>query len=67
MAAQASREKRLAVADFVVDNSGSLAELDRQVGDLWAELRRARLQRRSRPRGVPAAHRPSETGLPWVR
>ena len=45
MAAQASREKRLALADLVVDNSGSLAELDRQVGDLWAELRRrARLQ-----------------------
>ncbi len=40
MAAQASREQRLAVADIVVDNSGSLAELDRQVGDLWAELRR---------------------------
>ncbi len=40
MAAQASRETRLAVADLVVDNSGSLAELDRQVGDLWAELRR---------------------------
>jgi dephospho-CoA kinase len=43
MAAQASREKRLALADFVVDNSGSLAELDRQVGDLWAELRRRAL------------------------
>jgi dephospho-CoA kinase len=40
MAAQATREQRLAIADFVVDNSGSLAELDRQVGDLWAELRR---------------------------
>jgi dephospho-CoA kinase len=40
MAAQASREKRLAVAGIVIDNSGSLAELDRQVGDLWAELRR---------------------------
>jgi dephospho-CoA kinase len=40
MAAQASREQRLGVADIVVDNSGSLAELDRQVGDLWAELRR---------------------------
>jgi hypothetical protein len=24
----------------VVDNSGSLAELDRQTGELWAELRR---------------------------
>jgi dephospho-CoA kinase len=45
MAAQATREKRLAVADLVVDNSSSLAELDRQVGDLWTELRRrARLQ-----------------------
>ncbi len=39
MAAQATREQRLAIADFVIDNSGSLAELDRQVGDLWAELR----------------------------
>jgi dephospho-CoA kinase len=45
MAAQASRDKRLAVADLVIDNSGSLAELDRQVGDLWAEMRRrARLR-----------------------
>jgi dephospho-CoA kinase len=40
MAAQASRPQRLAIADIVIDNSGSLAELDRQVGDLWAELRR---------------------------
>ena len=45
MAAQASREDRLAIATIVVDNSGSLAELDRQVGELWAELRRrARIQ-----------------------
>jgi len=40
MAAQASREQRLAIADIVIDNSGSLTELDRQVGDLWSELRR---------------------------
>jgi dephospho-CoA kinase len=40
MAAQASREQRLAIAGIVIDNSGSLSELDRQVGDLWAELRR---------------------------
>ena len=40
MAAQASREQRLAIAGIVIDNSGSLAELDRQAGDLWAELRR---------------------------
>ena len=36
--AQASREDRLAIADIVLDNSGSLAELDREVGELWAEL-----------------------------
>jgi dephospho-CoA kinase len=40
MAAQVSRSQRLAIADLVVDNSSSLAELDRQVGDLWTELRR---------------------------
>jgi len=40
MAAQARREQRLSIADIVVDNSGSLAELDRQVGELWSELRR---------------------------
>jgi dephospho-CoA kinase len=39
MAAQASREQRLAIATIVVDNSGSLAELDREVGELWGELR----------------------------
>jgi dephospho-CoA kinase len=46
IAAQASREQRLAIADIVLDNSGSLAELDRQVGELWAELCR---QARSGP------------------
>jgi dephospho-CoA kinase len=40
LGAQASREQRLAVADFVVDNSGPLAELDRRVDGLWEELRR---------------------------
>ncbi len=40
MAVQAAREQRLAIADYVIDNSSSLAELDRQVGDLWGELRR---------------------------
>jgi dephospho-CoA kinase len=38
MAAQASREARLAVADEVLDNSGSLAELDAAVGELWARI-----------------------------
>ncbi len=40
LAAQASRDQRLAIADIVVDNSGPLAELDRQVTDLWTELLR---------------------------
>jgi dephospho-CoA kinase len=43
MAAQASRADRLAIAGIVIDNSGSLAELDRPVGDLWTELRRRTL------------------------
>jgi dephospho-CoA kinase len=47
MEAQASREQRLAIATMVVDNSGSLAELDREVGELWAELRRRALARRA--------------------
>lgn len=50
MAAQVTRDQRLAIADFVIDNSGSLGELDRQVGDLWAELRR-RLRRLDRSAG----------------
>lgn len=40
IAAQASRDQRLAIADIIIDNSGTLAELDRQVGELWLELRR---------------------------
>jgi dephospho-CoA kinase len=38
MAAQASREQRLAVADIVIDNSGTLDDLDRRVTDVWADL-----------------------------
>ena len=38
MAAQATREDRLEIADFVVDNSGDLGELDRGVADLWSQL-----------------------------
>lgn len=58
MAAQASREQRLAIAGIVIDNSGSLAELDRQAGELWAVLRRrasgAPGQRTGRP-GSPSS------------
>ena len=40
MSAQATREERLAVATVVVDNSGSLDDLDGHVAALWAELSR---------------------------
>ncbi|MBB6172345.1 dephospho-CoA kinase [Nocardiopsis mwathae] len=36
--AQATREERLAAADVVVDNSGTVADLDRAVADLWGRL-----------------------------
>jgi len=38
MAAQATREQRLAVADIVIDNSGTLADLDRRITEVWADL-----------------------------
>jgi dephospho-CoA kinase len=40
LAAQASREQRLALADLVIDNSGSLEDLDRRVAEVWADLKR---------------------------
>src|SRR5205807_10391070 len=36
MAAQASREERLAKADFVVDNSGPREALDSEIDRLWS-------------------------------
>ncbi|MEV6674893.1 dephospho-CoA kinase [Streptomyces sp. NPDC051162] len=39
MAAQATREQRLAVADFVIDNDGPLEALAPQVEKVWARLR----------------------------
>jgi dephospho-CoA kinase len=38
MQAQAGREQRLEVADIVIDNSGSLDDLDHRVAEVWAEL-----------------------------
>ena len=38
MAAQATREQRLAVADIVIDNSGTLDDLDRRVCEVWSDL-----------------------------
>ncbi len=38
MAAQATREARLAVADLVIDNGGPLEELAPRVREIWDEL-----------------------------
>ncbi|MET7854405.1 dephospho-CoA kinase [Streptomyces avermitilis] len=38
MAAQATREKRLTIADVVIDNDVPLEQLERRVGDVWADL-----------------------------
>ena len=43
MAAQATRDKRLEIADVVIDNDVPLEDLERRVRDVWADLvRRAR-------------------------
>ena len=39
VAAQASRERRLAAADVVIDNSGPVTQLKDQIDDLWSEVR----------------------------
>ncbi|MEU5589141.1 dephospho-CoA kinase [Streptomyces chrestomyceticus] len=39
MEAQASREKRLAIADLVIDNDGPLEDLEPQVRQVWQNLR----------------------------
>jgi dephospho-CoA kinase len=38
LAAQATREQRLAIATIVIDNAGTLADLDKRVRDVWNEL-----------------------------
>jgi dephospho-CoA kinase len=40
MAAQATREERLAVADIVIENDGPLEDLQARVHEVWAGLRR---------------------------
>ncbi|MEU9169497.1 dephospho-CoA kinase [Streptomyces sp. NPDC048420] len=48
MAAQATREKRLEIADVVIDNDVPLDELRRRVREVWSDLlRRARASRPS--------------------
>ena len=38
IAAQASLEAKLAVADHVIDNDGELEALDAAVGEVWRDL-----------------------------
>lgn len=38
MAAQASREDRLAAADYVIVNNGTMEDLDRETDRVWSEL-----------------------------
>ncbi|MET1007414.1 MAG: dephospho-CoA kinase [Propionibacteriaceae bacterium] len=38
LAAQASRAQRLAAADVVVSNGGTLEELDQEIDDLWSKI-----------------------------
>ncbi|MGW0820521.1 dephospho-CoA kinase [Streptomyces sp. NPDC002845] len=40
MAAQAPRDKRLEIADIVIDNDVPLEDLERRVRDVWADLAR---------------------------
>ena len=40
MAAQASDERRRAVATHLVDNAGDLESLERQVDSIWVDLER---------------------------
>ena len=44
IAAQATRDQRLAVADIIIDNSGTKSDLDRRVKEVWSDL-----QQRARP------------------
>ena len=57
VAAQASRERRLAAADLIVANDGDLAALRDRVSTLWDELSRRAGEQGNRDRvyGVPPA------------
>jgi dephospho-CoA kinase len=45
VAAQISREERVAIADRVIDNGGSVADLERQVAELWPWLEELRAEK----------------------
>jgi dephospho-CoA kinase len=49
MAAQASDDERAAVADVILDNGGTLVELEAQVDRLWRDLERSARRRADAP------------------
>jgi dephospho-CoA kinase len=49
IASQLAPEERLARADIVIDNSGSLEDLGRQVDEVWKELERLLAEQTSGP------------------
>jgi dephospho-CoA kinase len=51
IASQLEPEKRLARADIVIDNRGSLEDLGRRVDEVWEQLERLLAQRASRTGG----------------
>jgi dephospho-CoA kinase len=53
IAAQLEPEKRLARADIVIDNSGSLEKLGRQVDEVWEELQRRLAEHTTQAGGGP--------------
>ncbi|MEV7003133.1 dephospho-CoA kinase [Streptomyces sp. NPDC093982] len=56
MAAQATRDKRLEIADIVIDNDVPLEELQRRVKDVWDEL----VRRAQGAQGSPPPPSPQE-------
>jgi dephospho-CoA kinase len=59
MAAQLSREARLAAADFVIDNRGGLEELDAQVAGLHERLLRLAVEARGESGEVESGSPPA--------
>jgi dephospho-CoA kinase len=55
VAAQISREDRLAIADRVIDNGGSVAELEAQIDGVWAWLEELRANPPAPPAPAAAA------------
>ncbi|MEU6997830.1 dephospho-CoA kinase [Nonomuraea sp. NPDC046570] len=52
IAAQASRDDRLAIADVVISNEGPIEELDTRVDEVWSELSRRLTAQNSAPSGT---------------